>query len=293
MESLNYYPPMYDDEDIRSIVYRYKVLNGKKIRVGTTNVKLFNRDSNIISAFPSNLNYLVMRLRGASDKTLDELLSKHTYLPLLRHFMQHSKFVDLERYVQYGDWEKRKGIVNQGTTGFLVQHIKYCPSCLHDDEKRYGEAYIHRCHQVAYIDTCHIHREKLISRCPSCDTEFSVVDQLWKPVCNACKAEIKSQPNLVTVESIELAEDLHFLLHSTAKNEIDFKNRLLLFGLGKGYINRNGGHYNNKLIIDGLSQIVEKFGYNNNDIVELKDPKHLAYNYLHSGNTVRVFFQCF
>lgn len=287
---LHFLPPTYVDEDIRSVVFRYQAMSGK-LRIVEANKDLFNRVSNSNSAFPCNINYLVSRIRGESSYTLEGFIHNHTYLPLVEFFVDRLKYDEIDYYVKYGDVSSCRKIVNPGLTSFLSPRLMYCPSCLKDDYDK-GETYIHRAHQINHVSSCNIHKELLLSHCPSCKTEFSIANQLEKPVCMVCKAKIQSNEVRASVASIEMAEDLDLLFNnsnSALKCFEKIKARCLLFGLEKGYVNLKGGHYNNKRIVSELLQRIEGVGLERKSIVELRDQKHLANIGINSGG-VRVFF---
>jgi len=284
--SRDFFPPVYEDEDIRSIVYRYQAAREFKVNISSANQQLFNRASNTNSAFPCNVSKLVSLLQQ-SNFSLDDFIKNHTYLPLAKYCLDQSRYQELDHYVKYGDPSSRRDKVNASVTGFLSAQLMYCPLCLADDYSR-GEAYIHRSHQVDFIPTCHIHEIDLISECSHCHAPFSLSKQLWRPICRTCGAHIAPSGTKAATESTELAKDLNYLMNTSVSNSREIKERLILFGVGTGFINRNGGHYNNKLILSELENQIMKLGFRKEDIVEFRSQKHFAYTAINSGS-VRIF----
>ena len=87
---------------------------------------------------------------------MEDLVLNHTMFP------QYARFLPLE--------EKKKAIYHLGYKFCDPHHLfailprtqndlnlKYCPICVQEDRKLYGETYWHRKHQIRNMQTCYKH----------------------------------------------------------------------------------------------------------------------------------------
>lgn len=58
---------------------------------------------------------------------------------------------------------------------YISQQLKYCPTCLIEDEVKYGEPYWHRVHQLRGVFYCPEHRDKLVYSAIQCRTKYPTV----------------------------------------------------------------------------------------------------------------------
>lgn len=161
---LPFFPSPYPDELFYGICARYHQRSGHT-SVGHTLVDLFGyRFATVSVDFPTNIPSLVINLPPGTGNTLDHLLNAHTMLPLFMPFLPKDRAA---RILAYMTRNATGGNINMtiGATASAVPSVpflRYCPSCLSEDERNHGEPYWHRSHQVSGVELCHSHRDRLV-----------------------------------------------------------------------------------------------------------------------------------
>lgn len=168
---------MYPDEDMRSIVYRYRAWHisvGTKFKtsdISWLTKELFGINSSILSKMPHNLEYLCSKLPHKTV-SVDELIYEHTLFPLEQSFSSSRRssalLSNIKRYKSESTTFEE---IHAGA--FISSEIRCCPECLEEDLAQYGECYIHRIHQLQNIDVCSKHGVHLVSRCPVCNEQVA------------------------------------------------------------------------------------------------------------------------
>ena len=157
---LGLFPKPYPDELLYSVFARYYVRSGYSNYIFAAE-DLFKKRS-----VRPNFEYLT----GLLDEVVDLLTKSQSFTDLLvdhTMFPYHCRFLPKERKEQaisslismdssYHDlilFPKRK----------TTPTMRYCPECVHDDRKQYGETYWHRIHQIWELKICPIHHCNLIN----------------------------------------------------------------------------------------------------------------------------------
>ena len=157
---LGLFPKPYPDELLYSVFARYYVRSGYLNYIFAAE-DLFKKRS-----VRPNFEYLT----GLSDEVVNLLTKNQSFMAVLvGHTMYpyHCRFLPKERKEQainslismdssYHDlilFPKRK----------TTPTMRYCPECVHDDRKQYGETYWHRIHQIFELTICPIHHCYLIN----------------------------------------------------------------------------------------------------------------------------------
>lgn len=201
MEKLIFFPEPYPDEDFRSIIYRYHVRSGNN-QLRETKVELFDIKSNLLTPVPSNLFSLLNKLPQGHGFNNTSFVLNTTWLPFFLPFMSTEKRSRLERGILYGNKISTPKMDAGKNVPILTNKIKYCPICMEDDYKKYGECYVHLKHQLSFIDFCTEHIVKLIDKCPKCQKDLSkkYAQSLTRVPC--CSYE--------NIKRIEHSELIHF-----------------------------------------------------------------------------------
>lgn len=155
---LSYFPEMYPDEILYSVIARYHKYSGNTPIRQTINDFFGNKREASSVILPAHLRHFSEQLKffGVS---FEELLYNRTLFPFFAlfqsdQFIQHviqwteEEFGDTE-FDKYGMWRK---------SAHTLEHLRYCPACLIDDSAKYGEPYWHRQHQVFGVSVCSIHK---------------------------------------------------------------------------------------------------------------------------------------
>lgn len=245
MKILAFFPTPYEDEEYKSLVYRYHIRSGN-INIIKTIQELFNIKTHRLAYFPRSLNYLVARLPDNLCLTSDYFIANHTLLALFLPFLS----VDENEKIlgQFRCADEKSEIGTRLLSPIVSNFVRYCPICLIQDFERLGECYIHRVHQYNFVIVCPDHRFKLVTHCPECSAPLS--DSygrfiLMEPVC----------PNghrLGDVTSIEpsariqlfheqLARDTKFIIDNVSKLNVElFRGRMLRLCSHKEYLTSKG-----------------------------------------------------
>ncbi|KAM3109119.1 TnsD family Tn7-like transposition protein [Phormidesmis sp. 146-33] len=156
---LSYFPELLPDELLYSALGRYK----RRMRYSSGDYgaqDLFgNRGASAVVDLPSHLDHLVSKLPLGHQYTADQLIDKHTLLPF------YSPFLPPERVMKIRTGMKEAGgLTIHSLAGIVPSRIRvpnwlrFCPLCLEDDKKRYGEIYWHRLHQLPGVEVCPLHQ---------------------------------------------------------------------------------------------------------------------------------------
>lgn len=168
---LAHFPVLYPDEDFRSIVYRYHVLSGNK-DFSETNFELFNRKSYTNTILPRNLSCLMEHM-PTDFISVESLLYNHTYFCWLRPFVSTECLESVMDEIMNNKGDSNIAILlGKGSGRFITENYRYCPACVANDEKFYGEVYLHRKHQLSFLTSCPEHGCKLLIECRNCGVKY-------------------------------------------------------------------------------------------------------------------------
>ena len=201
---LGLFPKPYPDELLYSVFARYYVRSGYSNYIFAAE-DLFKKRS-----VRPNFEYLT----GLLDEVVDLLTKSQSFTDLLvdhTMFPYHCRFLPKERKEQainslismdssYHDlilFPKRK----------TTPTMRYCPECVHDDRKQYGETYWHRIHQIFELTICPIHHCYLIN------TDYKLSGKLSPDL-------IPAEIVIPSLEKISLCENERIILLSQYIKEI-------------------------------------------------------------------------
>lgn len=157
---LSFFTDPYPDELLYSTFARYHFYSGN-IDLKDTLTELFGKNS-VIPSFEigSHLKFLCNVLGGIYKP--EQLVQEHTLLPFYIPFMPSNRRKELMEEIIYEDG---KGIYTK--IGIIAgsicrkDGIYYCAVCASEDIERFGEAYIHREHQLQGVMMCPHHGQFL------------------------------------------------------------------------------------------------------------------------------------
>lgn len=154
--SIAYFPEIYEDELVYSTLSRFYV-HGGYLHYKDAGKELFYKvQGSVDKEFVKWIKSAIVELL-TKHMTFEELLERHTMYPF------YGRFIDSDRrnkafqalMAMDGDFSKLFG-APQPRKG-KHRYMRYCPLCVGDDRKKYGETYWHRIHQLADIDLCAVH----------------------------------------------------------------------------------------------------------------------------------------
>lgn len=172
--ALGFFPSPYPDELLYSLCARY----GARVRysnVKSVTKELFGPRSDTATIdLPSNLSYFATALPAGTSLTLERLINGHTLLPFFSAFIPPERVLLLK-----ADMQSSRGPASYMRSGIMgsristPEYLRFCPVCVQEDERQFGEAYWHRIHQLSGIEICPTHRVFLekssVSRCAGRD----------------------------------------------------------------------------------------------------------------------------
>lgn len=149
---LYYFPRPFPDELIGSVILR------ACRHFGVSRKKLAT-----MMAEGRGRSYCSMAMSGhlqtigqAAELEAIDLLWQHTVFPYATAFMSWEETQRLAGTLLATDAESNAALTQCGTQGNLGQ--RYCPKCLRDDLRTYGEAYWHRIHNLPFVMLCPLHQ---------------------------------------------------------------------------------------------------------------------------------------
>ena len=156
---IGFLPAIYPDELVYSWFCRVFVHSGYLTNKAFLEELLFNRHCNPSKEFIGHLNP-EMEQEIKKIYPMKELVLEHTMFP---------------QYARFLEPENKKNALHRLSDDFCDAHhlfsilprnggdkyLKYCPFCMEEDRKIYGEAYWHRSHQIRNMSVCVKHRCRL------------------------------------------------------------------------------------------------------------------------------------
>jgi Tn7-like transposition protein D/TniQ len=155
---IGHFPDPHPDELLYSVFARYSdQVNypSKKSVVhdlfGTWNVLA-------VVDFPSHLDSLIAALPPECNYTADSLIDNHTLLPFYGPFLPAER-LELIRHDMHGD----RGTAIPTRVGTVASNIplprwlRFCPQCVEEDRKNWGDCYWHRVHHAPNVFVCPVH----------------------------------------------------------------------------------------------------------------------------------------
>ncbi len=156
-----FFPMPYPDESLYNIFVRYNKLTGNNNYTATVTELVGNRYAHINFYFPNNLEYLCKQLPEKCSINPDYFIQSHTILPVYKPFTPDERFNNAINNFKNTTKSLGSSIASIGYTSgslFKVNGIAYCPECIIEDKEKFGEAYIHRSHQIDSNFICLKHR---------------------------------------------------------------------------------------------------------------------------------------
>ena len=155
------FPSFYPDELVYSLLARYYQRSGYIRYIFAAEDLLQEKTSRPDIEFVNHYTPAALQMitKGIS---MEQVIEKHTMFPY------YGRFLPLER--------KQKGFealvsMDANSKNLLAipkrktpcnRYLRYCPECVKQDRKHYGETYWHRVHQMAEVKVCPIHKCFLI-----------------------------------------------------------------------------------------------------------------------------------
>lgn len=164
---------------------------------------------------PYNLAVLVANLSLISPIAAETLIQQYTLYHFYAPFLPQERSQQILEAMQSEDGggiHDRVGI--RASSVNVPRYFRYCPKCIQDDQKAYGELYWHRIHQVPGVLVCPHHAEVLQeSTVPMQGMnrhEYVAADHATCPLIQPAQP---FQPKVLNLLHL-LAQDADFLLNN-------------------------------------------------------------------------------
>ena len=162
MAMLPFFPSLLPDELLYSAIARLR----ERLRVPEHHafeaLLLGDSQATAVVDLPASVSRLLPRIPGRQALSADDLLWKHTLLPL------HTAFVTAERAraaldaLLMGTGQGVHRLLNANARmPPTPPSMQFCPGCLSQDMADHGEPYWHRIHQAPGVTCCPIHGRSL------------------------------------------------------------------------------------------------------------------------------------
>lgn len=162
-QKMIFFPFLYDDELLYSILARYHFYSGNE-NPKTTMEELFDSSHVCASSIlPAHLNVLSQKLTSSKIYTPDYFITNHTLLPLYAPFIPEDRFQQLRTIMNHSNGMSI--FMKLGKPASAIKNpknLRFCSVCLAEERARNGEAYWHRTHQIEKVMLCPIHHIWLI-----------------------------------------------------------------------------------------------------------------------------------
>jgi Tn7-like transposition protein D/TniQ len=251
---LGYFPRIYDDELIYSILARYYIQSPHLgIRGGLFDLFKDSR-AVLIPDFPSNLAVLFKQLSLFNFIELEQFIFTHTPLRYFTTFIEESQCNIIINEIKY---QKSKNV--QMLTGLVANSIKelkffkYCPICLENDLESNGESFWRVSHQLPGVLFCSEHQSLLLDS--TVIFRYSNA-QLLTPTRVTCKSSENTnkfsayETDLLIKVSIESKK---LLLNKSIINVSSLTQKYKEFLREKGYLTFKGNVKQRELYSDFIS----------------------------------------
>lgn len=213
------FPDPYPDELLYSICVRYcDRLQYRGKRCGLED--FFGKTiTHLEWDFPSHLGELVRRLPAGHLYSVQRLIQEHTVLPFYRAFLPSERADRVQREMEgrgEGATPPQAGLGKLWAGG--CRYLRYCPECVKEDIRVFGEPYWHRLHQLPGIMVCGSHRVFLEHSAVSKD-KGSIQDRIVsaKQAIRVSDARICNPANPVHAHHLRIAEDARWIITQQAE----------------------------------------------------------------------------
>lgn len=160
---LPFLPPPYPDELLYSICARYHLYVAPQSAKQTLHDLFGSSSASAIYDFPCRLTAISSQLSPNTINTPERLLRYNTMFPLYEPFLPHSRSKSIANGMirNAGNSGIHNSIGVMASSVPALQSLRFCPTCVIEEEASYGEPYWHRSHQVPGVYVCHCHGDFL------------------------------------------------------------------------------------------------------------------------------------
>ena len=209
--SIAYFPKIYEDELVYSVLARYYQHSGNLLYVTCAEDLYIKKTIRPDIEFINEVKPEVLGLL-CQNITIEELIEKHTMFPY------YTRFLPMERRKQaFGALCERSGnydnlLALPKRRDGNQRYLRYCPICVEEDREIYGETFWHRNHQMLGIDCCSKHGCRLIN-------SNVLISSKASPSLISAEQEIESVDSIIYGNEVEM--ELAKYTANVFQNEVD------------------------------------------------------------------------
>jgi|GEM_PF-5987076 len=239
-------PEAFPDEDFRSVVCRYNHRTSDCF--SESKKELFGQLSSKNPLFQTNLKYLYQNLPAGYTRKVEDIISQNTWYGFVRVWLSKSDQMEFLKQIYEGT-DYSYLVTKYLPKDLFSDSIRFCPKCMEHDYAHWGTCYIHRAHQLSFMDFCPHHSMKLITKCNHCGTRLSSKTGDWMVHTPYCNKGHDLRTNCIAIDQTTLISKIKLRLYSLIisfrdnKNDIDAEflhYKLLSFAWERGYIHYKG-----------------------------------------------------
>lgn len=241
-----FFPASYPDELLYSTIARYHVHSGNALYCQTAEDLFGFRRAHSSVVMPLRLGCLG-RMTASQGIPIEELIG-HTLYPYYTAFQTEDlrqEIYSIQMQCKSVSISAKLGAL--GNTSIIPKHLRFCPKCYAEDQKKYGEGYWHLTHQTPGVLVCEKHGCQLL------ETQVPYYDQKTNVYEAATPAKlfpaIYSKPlsPLGQQQAENIASDIRYLYDSYdrirkafAKHHYSFTNLFISLLQKKGLATKGG-----------------------------------------------------
>lgn len=153
-----YFPDPYPDELFYSLCARFSTRMQYEFDQAVTEDLFGAAKMRPSLELPCYLDRLVKALPPGHPCTIDQLINWHTQLPFYSPFLPAQRVAQLRERMRGNDAQGIYLYSGRAASRMpSLEQLRYCPMCVKQDRRQWGEAYWHRVHQLVGIDLCPQH----------------------------------------------------------------------------------------------------------------------------------------
>ena len=213
---IGFFPDIYPDELIYSQLARYYIRTGYTAYIFAAEdlyVKKTTRPNvEFLNHFTDDALRVITR-----HKTLKEIILQHTMFPYYGRFLKSERRIKAFNAMMTleGNYHDLLSIPLRKNKRYL----RYCPVCVSEDRKKYGETYWHRIHQMMGVDICPVHKCKLLNSEAAISSDYT-------PSLIPCELSVNQDTNITVSDNkaeCEVAEYISTVFQSNLEieNKVD------------------------------------------------------------------------
>ena len=243
---LGIFPAPYPDEILYSVLCRYHIRNGSPAPM-RTNLELWGKKYGKGLFLPDDIESIAGKLRSGAGLSAESFILENTIYPFLKPFTPQGQGSALLTAMKHGEANINNIVGFSKIWAFTLPYLRYCPECVRDDTRVYGEAYWHRLHQLPCTHVCPRHRCQIGNSRITTNMlirEFHPASLVIKPPT----VEL-AFPSDIAEKLEKLADDAQWLLNNGGnlgyyENTSEIYDALLL---ASKYRDRNGRTYHKQM----------------------------------------------